>query len=996
MKIKRIIAGIAALAMSLTMFAGLGMTAGAEEMTPPSKLVSVCYSPELDIYTAVAAKSSDSGDNLIIYSSGDGKNWVKSDAEIDDKNTRIGAVVANGYYINPNMIVWNDKEHKFVMGDMANVYTSSDGINWENIGTPKKYSDMDGTTETGNIELYNMYFDGSNYWATTRINNEVARTIDGDPLKWYSVTLDISSGKALSAITGTDSGKIYVSSAMQDQGAYITNDNGFTWNLAIGGNVGPYKTLGSVYSKYLDRLILVGVQGNRNTLDNNSTASINFIDPATNTSPEGNKLEMKNLGENKGSPGPAGDVAVSEDGSQIIVVFMSGDIYTVDTKVTQSDNDDSEEGDDSEGDKKIEETPISRARQVSNYVKVEPKSDADDIGTMPLTGIVKGKNGYVAIGGTPGHSNDKTSPAEGGAVFIPNDPTQGYEKAVFYTNDTAPEATSAYIKGETDEIEIERTSNSAQFEVIVRDQSGAPMENTGKTFTWSIDGNPTGVTVSNNGVVTVSSDAQSGYIRIVAKENGGDLTADKTILLTSEPFPASIAINGNDRKLVKNKSGEREYSFNAIVSDNYGRVMEDEEVEWRIDELDGSGVTVSESGDVTVSPDAQNGTFKLTAVSKTDSNLESSIELTITSIDSITIKGPSELGDINNINIKKLLAGSPDTEGNGEDRTYTFSSTVFDADAAEIRGEKCVYSINGKSDYSENGITLTTNEAGNAVITVSTETVTQTLILTASSVNNDNIKAEYELNIIKSLVENSGFRKGIDEGSGWTVISGDVTPSISGKFAMMRMKASRDNDEAVAKSDEFPVEAGKEYAFGFRSKVSDGMSNSSSMYATLMFCNADGEPIDFADVYDENIESKKDPESESVTIKGHQTAMEYYSTAKAPDDAVTAYIVLGVHGPITNADFYDIGVYATDLTTPAKPVYAYNFDYDEENIVVEVTIPDNARSDDVMYVAAYNEEKALVKVYLVKDIQAVNSFETPENTSEVKVFIWDKNMAPLA
>ena len=990
MKVKRFITEIIALSMLFAAFGGINITAGAAEMKPPSKLVSVCYSPELDIYTAVAAKSADSGNNLVVYSSGDGKSWVRSNAEINDRSTRIGVVEANGHYVNPNMIVWNDKEHMFVMGDMANVYTSADGINWTKLGTPKKYANINDAKPTGNIELYNMYFDGSNYWATTRINGEVARTIDGDLLKWYVTTLGAATTKAVAAITGTDSGKIYASSGLPDKGAYVTNDDGLTWNLAIGGNVGPYKTLGSVYSKYLDRLILVGVNGNKNTIDSTSTAAISFIDPATNASPEGNKIEMKNVGKANGIPGPAGDVAVSDDGSEIVIVYMNGDIYTVDTKVTEADNKVGENGE------TVAATPISKARDMSKYVKVNPKTDADDIGTLPLTGIAKGKTGYVAIGGAPGHKNApaKDVPPEGCAVFIPNDLSEGYEKAVFYTNDTEPEAASAYIAGKTDEIAIERDANSAQFEVIVRDRSGAPMENTGKTFEWRIEGSPAGVTVAD-GLVTVSSQAQSGYIKLIAEEQGGGLTAEKTILLTAEPFPASIAVNGNDRRLVKTKLNDREYSFTAVVSDNYGRVMADEEVEWRIDNLEGGGVSVDENGVVTVSPSAQNGSFNLVAVSKTDSLVESSIELSVTSISGVIVKGPSEMGNVDVIDIKRLAADSLDAEGNGIDRTYTFVSTVFAADGKEISGEGCTYSIDQKTDYSENGVTLSTNSAGNAVITVSPNTTTHKLTLTAVSDNNDDVTGRYELHIVKSLVENSGFRKGVDKGSGWTINRGQVTPSASGGLALMRMNAA-EGEEAIAMSDSFEVEAGVIYEFGFRSKVGDGMNNSSSMYATLVFCDTNGDPISFADVYDKNIEGKKNPDLELVSINGHQTAMEYYNRAAAPKDAVTAYVMLGVMGPVKNADFYDIGVYVLDNQIEVIEQYDYEITkFAPDGIVVEVKIPDDADSDDVLYVAAYNEQKELVKAYVVNDIQEVNSFETPEGASEVRAFIWDKFMKPL-
>ena len=106
--------------------------------------------------------------------------------------------------------------------------------------------------------------------------------------------------------------------------------------------------------------------------------------------------------------------------------------------------------------------------------------------------------------------------------------------------------------------------------------------------------------------------------------------------------------------------------------------------------------------------------------------------------------------------------------------------------------------------------------------------------------------------------------------------------------------------------------------------------------------------------------------------------------------------MLGVRGPVKNADFYDIGVYVLDNQIEVIEQYDYEITkFAPDGIVVKVKIPDDADSDDVLYVAAYNEQKELVKAYVVNDIQEVNSFETPEGASEVRAFIWDKFMKPL-
>ena len=48
-----------------------------------------------------------------------------------------------------------------------------------------------------------------------------------------------------------------------------------------------------------------------------------------------------------------------------------------------------------------------------------------------------------------------------------------------------------------------------------------------------------------------------------------------------------------------------------------------------------------------------------------------------------------------------------------------------------------------------------------------------------------------------------------------------------------------------------------------------------------------------------------------------------------------------------------------------------------------------------MYVAAYIDGR-LCGVYAETNIKEHNVFGTPEGAEEVKIFIWDKNMKPIA
>ena len=68
---------------------------------------------------------------------------------------------------------------------------------------------------------------------------------------------------------------------------------------------------------------------------------------------------------------------------------------------------------------------------------------------------------------------------------------------------------------------------------------------------------------------------------------------------------------------------------------------------------------------------------------------------------------------------------------------------------------------------------------------------------------------------------------------------------------------------------------------------------------------------------------------------------------------------------------------------------------DGESIAVEVELPEEENENAVMYVALYDTEGRLIRLYVPDEIKDVNIFEKTDDAQGVKVFIWDDKMKPL-
>ncbi len=83
---------------------------------------------------------------------------------------------------------------------------------------------------------------------------------------------------------------------------------------------------------------------------------------------------------------------------------------------------------------------------------------------------------------------------------------------------------------------------------------------------------------------------------------------------------------------------------------------------------------------------------------------------------------------------------------------------------------------------------------------------------------------------------------------------------------------------------------------------------------------------------------------------------------------------------------------------PAELTDTYVYDVtflDETIVIVDVDIPDITDENDKMHVAMYSGDGRLCGLNVTKNIESA-SFIIPDDTSEVKVFIWNKNMMPIS
>ena len=322
-----------------------------------------------------------------------------------------------------------------------------------------------------------------------------------------------------------------------------------------------------------------------------------------------------------------------------------------------------------------------------------------------VTGVTLTSDGAIAV-----NSDAKTCTvklhAESGGVKS--------NKITFNIARETSVATSLTIEGSADSVTVPTVTNPgttecayAAYTAKVLDQYGEEM--TGQTIEWSVTNNP-GVTI-NNGQLTVTNAATAGSVTITAKS--GNLTATKTVTIHKDAATVSIVritAQGGETPvttIICTGSQRLEY-YTATVYDQYGKEIQNG-VNWSLDPASYSGVNyeISETNDnivtLKVAPNAEVGTFKLVATSRTVPTVKHELN--------IEVKKKTDVSDKINFNDGSLTY-------NGEGQEY--KAAALDSSVTAGEGGKWTYTYAVKSGSTG------TLDAANLPKTAGTYTVTAT------------------------------------------------------------------------------------------------------------------------------------------------------------------------------------------------------------------------------------------------------------------------------
>lgn len=160
-----------------------------------------------------------------------------------------------------------------------------------------------------------------------------------------------------------------------------------------------------------------------------------------------------------------------------------------------------------------------------------------------------------------------------------------------------PKASEIEIAG-AESITVTLADSQTTYTAAVKDQFGADYA---ADVTWSMDAYE-GVSI-DNGVVTVTKDAQSGTVTITATAGEASDTFEIAI---DRPAPEAneVAITAGASEITLPSLAEQTTTatYTAEVKDQFGLVMEDADISWAVPMMD--GVSIAEDGTLTVTTEA--------------------------------------------------------------------------------------------------------------------------------------------------------------------------------------------------------------------------------------------------------------------------------------------------------------------------------------------------------------------------------------------------------
>ena len=159
-------------------------------------------------------------------------------------------------------------------------------------------------------------------------------------------------------------------------------------------------------------------------------------------------------------------------------------------------------------------------------------------------------------------------------------------------------------------------SKTVDYTPTVTDQYGAVM--TGQNVVWSINpNNSTGISIdSSTGTLTVTSDAAAnGAVTVTVTATCGGKSGHDTVTVARAASVATtidVTVPGSIPEIPALNQPAAEVSLTATVKDQYGAVMTDPPITWKLTEAP-EGVTIDQAGKVTIPAAAEAGTVKFTA-----------------------------------------------------------------------------------------------------------------------------------------------------------------------------------------------------------------------------------------------------------------------------------------------------------------------------------------------------------------------------------------------
>lgn len=259
----------------------------------------------------------------------------------------------------------------------------------------------------------------------------------------------------------------------------------------------------------------------------------------------------------------------------------------------------------------------------------------------------------------------------------------------FTVSRQASEASSIELSDNSLNIFIPRSGITTQdLTATVKDQYGETITN--PTVEWSISPTVEGVSIDQNGQITVSNAAKDSIsnttgmqFTVTAKSGAKETSATVTVKrATSEATAVVVSGDTDTIEIPVSTADDQTAVFTATVTDQYGSPMPDANVTWSI-ENSTTGISV-DNGTVTVSKDA----------SVIENNREMLLVATYNGIrgtKNITVKRATAVATTIEVNDG---ANTIEIPGNsGADQTATFTATVKDQYGTQMTNSVVEWSI---------------------------------------------------------------------------------------------------------------------------------------------------------------------------------------------------------------------------------------------------------------------------------------------------------------